>query len=165
MLILIGFLLIYVDILVGSIDVVPDLMGYLLMVPGFFALRSRFRFPRLFAVSLLIGLAASILALWGWNLWVSALLYLVCALSNYGMGLSFLKALTAGPQWKEDSHALMVQTVKTALLLILLIAVFSIPLSALSAVVEWICLIFEILAGLFTVASFYRIYQKEVSHV
>ena len=56
MLILVGLLIVYVDIFVGSVDVVPDLIGYLLMIPGFLIERNKGRLSLGSAVVLLAQL-------------------------------------------------------------------------------------------------------------
>ena len=60
MLILIGLLLIYIDIYIGSIDVIPDLIGYLLLIPGFFVDRSRTGLARPVLYSILLALGMNL---------------------------------------------------------------------------------------------------------
>ena len=58
MLILIGLLIVYIDIYVGNVDVVPDLIGYLLMIPGFFIERGRGRLVKVNNTRHIDGMAA-----------------------------------------------------------------------------------------------------------
>ena len=163
MLILIGLLIVYIDIYVGNVDVVPDLIGYLLMIPGFFIERGRGRLSLYFLWALLALLVLQALALLtDLPLIPELVMYVAEAFLILLLGRTFLRAVQ--PQQEDDAALLKVKTVRTAMFYILAAALSSIPLSTVFPVAGHIIRATTALLGLYIVYCLYQ-FRKDQEQV
>lgn len=161
MLILIGLLIVYIDIYVGNVDVVPDLIGYLLMIPGFFIERGRLSLYFLWALLGLLVLQAVTL-LTDLPLIPELVMYVAEALLILLLGRTFLRAVQ--PQEEDDAALLKVKTVRTAMFYILAATLSSIPLSTVFPVAGHIIRATTALLGLYIVYCLYQ-FRKDQEQV
>ncbi|MBR2263170.1 MAG: hypothetical protein IJ917_02300 [Firmicutes bacterium] len=160
MLILVGLLIVYVDIFVGSVDVVPDLIGYLLMIPGFLIERNKGRLSLGSAVVLLAQLlirAAGLL--FDLTLLPTLILYVMDALLVLILGRMFLASIC--PETPTENSELKVKTLQTAMFYIFAATLAIIPLETFSAAAGHILRATTALCGVYVVLSLYRFYRDK----
>lgn len=158
MLVLIGLLLVYLDIYIGSIDVIPDIIGYLLMIPGYFIAYKRGMLRKKTGSVFFLAALLHVLTLFIHTPFlVEAVLYFLEALAVFFLGLGLLKDLSSAEGASEEPWISRVQLTRASIWFILLTTVFSIPISAL---IPWVGTIFRVLAalcGLYVVSVLYRL--------
>ncbi|MCR5004375.1 MAG: hypothetical protein K6A77_00555 [Clostridiales bacterium] len=160
MLILIGLLIVYIDIFVGSVDVVPDLIGYLLMIPGFLIERGKgwlsLRFALVLLVQLLVQAAGFLPDL---TLIPMLILYLLDALLVLILGRMFLTAVC--PDVPTEDADLKIKTLRTAMFFIFAATLAILPLETFSAAAGHILRATTALCGLFIVFHLYQFHRDK----
>ncbi len=165
MLVILGYLILCVDIYIGSVNVIPDLVGHLLIVIGAFVVHQRLRPPVLFYVPVLAAPLLHIGGLLVQNLTVVVILWILENICVYWTMRSFLGLLTQDARYHEEPEALRVKILQTCLLALLLISLFIVPVTAILPAMEWILLILQALLGLMTAYGMYSIFSKEFHYV
>ena len=160
MLIIIGLLIVYIDIAVGGVDVIPDVIGYLLMVPGFFIERSRRRLSFGFACVLL---ALLLLQTAGWvfdlTLIPALISYAAEAILTLILGRMFLSSVS--PDDPSENDQLRIKTIRTAMFYIMAATLAIIPLDTFSAVYGHILRATTALCGIYVVWSLYQLHRDK----
>ena len=160
MLLLISALILYTDIFVGSVNVVPDIVGYLLLIPAFFTIRTRFRLNRRLLVYAVLGilLEALLFLITDYPV-VTVVFYLLLAVLEFLIGLRVLQDLTSGLDRSEEPMKTRLSICRTALLFMFLVTLFALPLSVFP-LFRTILRIVSIPLAWFFVWQLYRFYSS-----
>ena len=160
MLIIIGLLIVYIDIVIGNVDVVPDLIGYLLMIPGFFMERSQNQLSLRFAWTLLTLL---LLQAAGWifdlTLIPALISYVAEAILTLFLGRLFLAAVSHKDP--SENELLRIKTVHTAMFYIMAATLSIIPLDTFSVVAGHVLRATSALCGIYIVWSLYQFHRDK----
>ena len=161
MLLLIGVLILYVDIFVGTVDVVPDLVGYLFILAGFFTIRRRFLLPgKLLVLTILALILEVLLFTFTSSLYVTVAIYAVQAVLIFLFGRWLLNRLTEGLDKSEEPVRTQCSMARTGMLFLLLSALVVLPLSAFPVILT-ILRICDLLCGLLIVWLLYVFFSKK----